>query len=255
MPSSGFTNSDGRCSVYDASLSTNYTTGLWRSCPLWEQLFDPSIGVLWDFNATTYDAAATTGDWTLTAATSGTAASATTAPGALLIDAGAATSGQGVNLQALKVPVIPATNKSIWWESDFSITAASPPVTRLQLYVGLAASDTTIIASGAQTTNNRFGVQILTGALLVSQFTSDKAGTATTKTGPTLVDATRIRVGGFYDGAADTFQPFVNGAASGAAFATANIAKLVMYPSIVVQADGTDRPTMLLRSFRVYQLR
>lgn len=255
MPSAGFTNSAGRCSVYDPTLSTAYTTGLWQNCPLWEQLFDPSIGVLWDYNATAYDAAATTGDWTLTQATSGTAATSTTAPGALLIDAGAVTDNQGVNLQNLKAGFVPAANKSIWMEADFSITAATPPVTRLQLFVGLAASDSSIIAAGAQTTNNRIGWQILDGGLLVTTFTCDKAGTATTKTGPTLVDATRIKLGFFYDGAADTVQQYVNGVASQTAVATANIPKLVVYPSIVVQADATDRPTMLLRTFRVYQLR
>lgn len=255
MPSQGFTNGDGRCSVFDPTLSSTYTSGLWRSCPLWEYQFDPSIGVLWDFNATAYDAAATTGDWTLTQATTGTAVISTTVQGALLIDSGATTDNQGVNLQALKVGVVPAANKSIWWESDFSVSAATPPVTRLQLFVGLAASDTTIIASGAQTTNNRLGAQILDGALLVSTLTADKAGVAVTRTGPTLVDATRIRIGGFYDGVADTFQFFVNGVASQAVVATANIPKLVVYPSIVVQSDATDRPTMLLRTFRVFQLR
>lgn len=252
MPSQGFTNSAGRVSVYDQTLSTNYTTGLWQNCPLWEQGFDPSIGVLFDYNASHYDA---TDDWTLTQATSGTAAISTTVPGALLIDSGATTDNQGVNLQNLKAAFVPAANKSIWMEADFSVSAATPPVTRLQLFIGLAASDTTIIASGAQSTNNRIGWQILDGALLVTTFTSDKAGTATTKTGPTLVDATRIRLGFFYDGVADTVQQYVNGAASQTAVATANIPKLVIYPSIVVQSDATDRPTMLLRTFRVYQLR
>jgi|SRR5690348_2947662 len=252
MPSTGYTDGTGRCSVYDPVLSTNYTTGLWKTCPLWEYLFDPSIGVLWDYNATSYDAS---NDWTLTQATSGTAAISTTVQGALLIDSGATTDNQGVNLQALKACFVPAANKSLWWETYFSVTAATPPVTRLQLFAGLAASDTTIIAAGAMTTNNRLGAMILDGGLLVTTLTADKAGTATTKTGPTLVDGTAIRIGGYYDGVGDTHQFFVNGAASQTAIATANIPKVAIFPSIVVQSDATDRPTMLLRAFRVFQLR
>jgi hypothetical protein len=253
MPTQGNTYGDGRVSVYDPALNPTAPTNLWRNCPLWEQLFDPSIGILWEYNATRYDA---TNEWTLTQSTSGTAAASTTVPGALLIDSGATTDNQGVNLQALKAGFLPAANKSLWWEADFSVSAATPPVTKLQLYVGLAASDTTIIAAGAQTTNNRLGYQILDGGLLAAVVTADKAGTGTTATGTTLVDATRVKLGGFYDGVLDTYQPFVAGAAVGTAIATANIPKAALiYPSIVVQSDATDRPTMLLRSFKVFQLR
>lgn len=253
MASKGYTDpGTKRVSVYDGTLSSSYIGSLWNSCPLWEYQFDPSIGVLWDYNATRYDA---TNEWTLTQAVTGTAAISTTVQGALLIDSGATTDNQGVNLQALKACFVPAANKSLWWETDFSVTAATPPVTRLQLFVGLAASDTTIIASGAMSTNNRLGAMILDGGLLVTTLTADKAGTATTKTGPTLVDATRIRIGGYYDGTADTHQFYVDGATSGTAVATANIPKVAIFPSIVVQSDATDRPTMLLRSFRVFQLR
>jgi hypothetical protein len=255
MPDSGFTNSAGRVSVYDQTLSTNYTTGVWQSCPLWAYQFDPSIGVLYEDGFTSYDAAATTGDWTLTQATTGTAAISTTVPGTLLVDAGATTDNQGANLQNLKAAFVPAANKSIWAEFCVTLTATTPPVTKAQLFVGLAASDTTIIAAGAMTTNNRIGWMILDGGLLVTTFTCDKAGTATTKTGPTLVDATRIRLGFVYDGAADTVQQYVNGATSGTAVVTANIPKLVIYPSLVCQSDATDRPNLLVHSIRVFQLR
>lgn len=252
MPSAGFTNTDGRCSVYDPSLSTGYTTGVWRSCPLWEHLFDPSIGVLWDYNATGYDAS---NDWTLTQATSGTAAISTTAPGTLLIDAGATTDNQGTNLQALKAAFLPAANKSIWGEFTVTLTATTPPVTRAQLYVGLAASDTTVIASGAMSTNDHIGWNILDGELLVSKFSCDKAGVRARSTGKTFVAATRTRLGFIYDGVADTVQQYIDGVAVGTAVATANIPKLVVYPSLVCQSDATDRPNLLLHAARVFQLR
>lgn len=257
MPTKGFVHTGTkRTSFCDPSISTTYlTSSLWQTAPLLEFMFDPSIGFMLDENFSAYDAAATSGDYTLTAATSGTAAILTTAPGTLQLDAGAATAAQGVNLQRLKAGFIPAANKSIWAEFNISLTATSPPVTKSQLFIGLAASDTTIIAAGSQTTNNRIGWQIQTSELMVTTFTADKAGAATTKTGPTLVDATKIRLGFFYDGVADTLQQYVNGATSGTAVATANIAKLVMYPSFVCQADGTDRPNLNIHGYRIFQLR
>lgn len=255
MATQGFFDSTGRCSVYDPVLSPTYSTSsLWRTCPLWEYLFDPSIGIMFDWDGTNYNSAANT-DWTGTAATTGSAATSTAVAGALTLDAGATTANQGFQIQNLKCGIIPAANKSIWYECRFRLTATTPPVTKAQIYVGLAASDTTIIAAGAMSTNNRIGWEILNGGLLVTTFTCDKAGTATTKTGPTLVDATDIRLGFFYDGAADTVQQYVNGAASQTAVATANIPKVVIYPSVVCQSDGTDQPNLILQSIRCFQLR
>lgn len=257
MPTKGFVHpGTKRTSFCDPSLSTTYlTSSLWQTAPLLEYMFDPSIGFMLDENFASYDAAATTGDYLLTQATTGTAVISTTAPGTLFIDAGATTQHQGVNLQRLKAGFLPATNKSIWAEFNISLTATTPPVTKAQFYAGLAASDTTIFASGSQTTNNRIGWQIETTANLATTFTADKAGTATTKTGPTLVAATKIRLGFVYDGAADTLQQYVDGVATGTAVATANIAKAVMYPSFVCQSDGTDRPNLNIHGYRIFQLR
>jgi hypothetical protein len=234
---------------------TAFRTGVWGNSPLAEQRFDPNVAVLLDEQFTSYDAASTTGDYVLTQATSGTAVIDTAQPGALKIDSGATTDNQGVNLQRLKSGFIPAANKSIWAEFNILLTATTPPVTKAQLFVGLAASDTTIIAAGAQSTNNRIGWQILDGGLLVTGFTVDKAGTASLTTGPTLVAATAIRLGFRYDGVADTVTQYVNGVATGSAIATANIPKLITYPSFVCQSDGTDQPILFVRGYRILQLR
>ncbi len=257
MPTKGFTDpGTRRVSFYDPNISATYaTSSLWRDCPLLEYHFDPSIAFCLDDTMQSYYAAATTGDWVLTAATSGSAAMSTAIPGTLAIDSGATTTAQGAQIQRVKSMFIPASGKDIWAEFYISLTATTPPVTKAQLFVGLAAIDTTIIASGSQSTNNRVGWQIETAGLLVTTFTADKAGTATTKTGPTLVAATKIRLGFRYDGTADTIQQYVNGVASGTAVATANIAKLAMYPSFVCQSDGTDEPILNVHGYRVFQLR
>jgi|SRR5690349_14396242 len=227
---------------------------LWGDCPIIEHLLDPTKGIFLNEDFQSYDAAATTGDYTLTAATTGSAAISTTIPGALAIDSGATTANQGANVQRLKSAWIPAANKSIWAEFNVLLTATTPPVTKAQLFVGLAASDTTIIGAGAMTTNNRIGWEILNGGLLQTTFTCDKAGTEATKTGPLLVAATTVALGFKYDGVADTVQQYVNGVATGTAVATANIPKLVMYPSFVCQSDGTDEPILNV-SYRIFQLR
>lgn len=243
-----------RISYYDPALSSTYLSGLWQTAPLLEYLHDPTIGYMWDERWQSFNTVSTTGNWVSTQATAGTAAIDAAAPGRLKVDAGSTTSGQGMNLQATKAIFLPAANKSIWAEFKIIMTASTPPVTKAQIFVGLAASDTTIIASGSQSTNNRIGWQIETAGLLQMTFTADKAGTATTKTGPLLVDATAVKIGFFYDGVADTLQQYINGAPSGTAVATANISKSVMYPSIVCQSDGTDQPILYVLPSRIFQL-
>lgn len=255
MGTKAFNHGSGNILIYDDVLNPSFGQGVWGGAPIWAQHFDQSIALFLREQFTTYDATATTGDYLATAATSGTVVISTTVPGAIFIDAGAVTANQGINLQRLKTGFVPAANKSIWAEWRIALTATTPPVTRAQIFVGLAASDATIIASGSQSTNNRIGWQIENGGLLVTTFTSDKAGTATTKTGPTLVDATVIKLGFFYDGVADTLQQYVNGVASGTPVTTTNIPKLVMYPSLVCQADGTDRPNMTASGYQIMQLR
>lgn len=235
--------------------SPAFQRGVWGNAPLVERGFDQSLAVQLDEQFVSYDAASTTGDYLATQATTGTAAISTAVPGALLLDAGATTDNQGINLQRLKTAFVPAANKSIWAEFYVTLTAATPPVTKAQLFVGLAASDTSIIASGAQTTNNRIGWQILDGGLLVSSFTVDKAGTGTTATGHTFVAATAVKLGFVYDGVADTVQQYINGVATGDPIATTYIPKVAVYPSFVCQSDGTDRPNLLIQGYRVVQLR
>lgn len=229
-----------------------FRAGVWFNAPHVENEFDPSVAFVLDEQFGDYDA---TNTWTATQATSGTAAISTTVPGALLLDAGATTDNQGINVQRLKSCFVPAANKSLWFETKVTLSASTPPVTKAQLFIGLAASDTSIIAAGAQTTNNRIGWQILDGGLLVSSFTCDKAGTGTTATGHTFVDATAVKLGFYYDGVADTVQQFINGVATGTAIATTYIPKVALFPSFVCQSDATDRPTLLIQGLRVMQLR
>jgi hypothetical protein len=224
---------------------------LWGNCPVLSYLLDPTLAVLYDEPFTGYDA---TNDWTLTQATTGSAAISTTVPGALKLDAGDTTAHHGANLQRLVAGFIPAANKSLWFEVGVVLGTALTG----ELFLGLSGSNTAIISAGSLVTaaKNLIGFSSVTGDG-VMLFQSDKAGTAyTPDASPVTLSLTATNyLGFFYDGVADTVQAYVNGVAVGGAVPTANVPKVVMYPSFVCQNQGTDRPTMTVSALRVFQLR
>lgn len=249
MPSRGL-NTAGRVGVYDPQINPTFQTNLWRTCPLAEYTHDPTVGVYYDERFVSYNAQATTGDWTLTQATAGSAAVSTVYPGALAIDAGSSTAAQGANLQRLKAAFVPAAGKDIWFEVEVRMTTSIVA----ELFIGLAASDTSIISGSAQTTNNRIGWGSVTddGVLL---FQADKAGTGTTAAAASVSTSAWKKLGFYYDGTADTLQQFIDGVATGSPITTTHIPKVVVYPSLVCQAGGTGQPVLNVRSLRVFQLK
>lgn len=250
MPTRGYLDPGSRrASHYDPTLSSNYSANMWKDCPLLEYLHDPMIGTYLNESFQSYNATATTGDYLLTAAVSGTAAISTVYPGCIAINAGAATAAQGAQIQRLKSMFLPATGKDIWFEARIRMETAIIA----EMFVGLAASDTTIIASSAMNVNNHLGWSSITddGVLL---FDADKAGTGTTAAATSVSTSAWVRLGFKYDGTADTVQQYVNGVATGSAIATTYIAKAAMYPTLVCQAGGTGQPVMHA-AYRVFQLR
>lgn len=252
MPTKGYTHpGTGRVSVYDPSLSTGYSANLWKTCPLQEYLHDPMIGVLLDERWVSYNAAATTGDYLLTQATTGTGAISTAAPGVFELDCNSASQGQGAQVQRLKSVFLPAAGKHIWAEFKVKVVDTYDKV---ELFVGLAASDTTIVASQALSTQNHIGWKCVTndGVLL---FSADKAGTAATKASATIVEDTYITLG-FYVNGVTEIEQYVNGVLTGTNHATANIpTAAALYPSFVCQSGGTNDPILHVQGYRIFQLR
>jgi len=239
-------NQAGVVTHYDDVINPEHQTGLWRTCPLVAIASSPTIAFDYNESFHSYDA---TDDWTLTQAVAGTAAISTTAPGTLDIDSNSVTVTQGVNLQNLNACFVPAANKSIWFEARIQVDEALTA----ELFIGLCASDTTIIGTSAMTTNNRIGFQCVTddGVLL---FTSEKNTAGTTTTSGTLVEATYVNVG-FYVNGVTSVEGFYNGASVGTAHGTANVPIVAMFPSFVCQSGGTNDPVMHLAGYRVFQLR
>lgn len=253
MPTKGFTDpGTRRVSYYDPTISSGYaTSSLWKTCPLLEYMFDPSIGTLLDSTGHDYDPEATNGEYVLTQATAGTGAMSTTESGTLLIAAGSTTSTHGANVQRVKSAFIPAAGKDIWAEFNVSWTGVGS--LNVETFVGLSEVDTTIIGSSAMSTANHIGWQSLTddGVLL---FDCEKASAATTAAATTLVSATKLRLG-FYVNGVTSIQQYINGVATGSAIATANIPIVAVYPSFVCQSGGTDSPVLAVHGYRIFQLR
>lgn len=249
MPTKGKTYG-GRASFFDPTLNSAYETGLWKDCPILEWLHDPTIGVMYNEQWNSYDAEATVGDWVLTQATAGSAAKSTTMQGVLSIDSGSTTATQGANVQRAKSMFIPAAGKDIW--AEFQVKFTGVGALNVELFVGLAEIDTTIIGSSAVSTSNHIGWQSVTDDGVVL-FDCEKATAATTAAATTIVSDTWVRLG-FKVTGVTSIQQYINGVATGSAIATANIPIVALYPSFVCQSGGTDQPVMHVRPFRIFQL-
>lgn len=251
MPSRGFTDPGSRrVSTYDPDLQSVYSTNLWRTCPLLEYIHDPMIGVLLNETWTSYNAAATTGDYVLTAATTGTAAISTAAPGVLELDSGSTTEGQGATLQRAKSAFVPAAGKHIWAEFRVKVVDTYD---KIETFIGLSELDTTLIASQANSSANHIGWQCVTddGVLL---FTGEKAGAGATRAATTLAEDTYVNLGFYVNGVTEVEQ-YVNGVLTGTNTATANVPVVALYPSFVCQTGDTNDPIMHIAGYRIFQLR
>jgi hypothetical protein len=252
MPTRGFTDPGSRrTSHYDPVLSSNYTTGVWKNCPLMEYMFDPSIGIMLDETWQSYDPEATNGDYVLTQATAGTAAISTVYPGTLSIDSGSTTTQQGPNVQRVKSAFIPAAGKDIW--AEFYVSFTGVDALNVEAAIGLFEIDTSVIASSLVSTANGVGWTTLTddGVLL---FNTEKASAAATRAATTIVSATKLRLG-FYINGVTSITQFINGVPTGTDTATANIPIVAIYPTLCVLSAGTDQPVLHSHGYRIFQLR
>lgn len=232
-------------------LAQDFQLGVWKNAPLNRIPFDPFYAVVLDEGFVGYDAS-TGGEYTLTQATAGSAAISTTYPGTLAIDSGSTTATQGANVQRLKSAFVPAANKDIW--AEFHVMWTGVGALNVEAFIGLAESDTTIIAGSAVTTANHIGWSSVTddGVLL---FNVSKTGpTGTTAASMTLAASTWYKLGFHYSGTSDTVQQYVGGVAVGDPIATTYIPKVAVFPSMVVQSGGTDQPVMNVR-YKIIQLR
>lgn len=194
-------------------------------------------------------------DYTLTAATQGTMAlSAGADNGVLLLDCNSSTTTQGANMQRIASSFTPKAGRDIWFEARVKIADTGSLATCGEIFVGLSAINTAIIATSAVTAtdNNFIGFSSVTdnGVLLTN---SCKVAAVTTGTGATIAEDTWITLG-FHISGLDTIDFYVNGVNT-ATHTTAYIPIVALAPSFVMQSSGTTDPIMHIDYWTCMQTR
>lgn len=224
------------------------SSAMWKDCPLLQSAHDPNRGFLLDEQFSRFDS---TDDYTVTQATTGTAALSTAAPGVLEVDSGSTTVTQGANVQLTSGGcVVPVAGKDIWFETTIKVVDTFD---KAEIFVGLSEVDTAILDTSAMASTNVLGWWCVTddGVLL---FGAEKAGTGATKACATIAEATYITLGLRTRGVT-TCEQYVNGVLTGTAHVTANIPIVKLVPSFVCQSGGTNDPILHVQGYRLFQER
>jgi hypothetical protein len=237
---------------------------IWSDCPLVEMLFNPGKGFFYfdDFMGPGVtvgaDANADAAGWTTTFVAD--AADAEFGPvigvgGELHLANLDNTADHGIQAQLLNCCVKPEANKTIWFEARVQISHVDN-----QIFIGVASTDTTLIASGALDETNPSSIGFFTDVNSSSGLggiVSQKAGSNdTTEDVVTMAASTWYKLGFRVDGVSRiTF--YQNGEPIGLVSDTDDIADAVeMALSLVCQnEDGTNANTLKVDWVRVAQLR
>ena len=241
--------------VYQDGLNPAFPVGLWADCPLEAIKADPSLGYYFFEDFTEWPTATPTGNtitgWTCTKATSGSNTIPDSAGGWLdLVSAETAT--LGLNAQKNHEVFFPAVGKPIWFEVRFRLLTTLVA----ELFLGLAADDTSIISGSANSSTDHIGWQSVTddGVML---FSAENAGTGNTEDASTLVAGTVIRYGFKVENAtASTMvvNQYINDVKQAAGGVNANVPVMELKPSLVCQSGGTGIPTLHVDYIKCVQL-
>lgn len=242
---------------HDTAFDSTFKTGVWKDCPLLAMRSNPTIAyeVFEDF--TNVDAATLAG-YTATPATQGTFALDTTVRGIALADCNSGTQHQGINVQKLGNCFLAAADKDIWFECEFKVVDTA---TTVQLFAGLAATDTTLMPNGDldESSTEYIGFAVETTLAGVMSFYETKSTAELSdsmgSTG-TLANNTFIRVGFKVTGITG-IQAYINGVEQTLTNVVASGIPVtsVLTPSFVCQTDSTTDPILHIDWYRVVQLR
>jgi len=166
------------------------------------------------FEGNDFDSFDADDDFVVENATAGTADVIDGAGGILELDSASSTADQGVQVQHKTETILPADGKPIIFECRLKVTDA---IAGVQLFCGLSELDTTVFASGENTSENHIGIeanattQAATSGRL--DFVAEKAtARASVSTVHTLVEDTYVILGFYVDGLGYA-TPLVNGIA------------------------------------------
>lgn len=187
-----------------------------------------------------------TGAWTGTQATQGTWALDTTVGniGVGLLDCNSTTDNQGMQIQRSGWAVAPSTGRGVI-AMEFRCKAADI-ATGPQFFGGLSIVDTTLIASGANSSTDHVGFESVTDNNIILFQTEDGGTRVSGATSPhTFVDDTYVKLG-FRLYGNTVCDVFVNGVEVDVDFsATPEIPDgSILVPSFVCQSAGTTDPIL-----------
>lgn len=231
------------CHYYDTVFGNLPGAQIWERFPVLSTRCDPFAAFyhMNDFDGVT-PASDAIGGWTTTKVTSGTVTQETSAgQSLLLLSAGAVTANQGVNVQLNCQPLKIVAYKPIIFEALLKFTGLSA-TPKFQMFVGVAAASTALIASGAMAATDRIGFQGITTTGVVTSVARG-GGTAVTSTGVTVADTVFHRYGFYATSAQIDF--YIDGALVGTS-ATSQIPTGFLAPTFVCQANATVTPVMAI---------
>lgn len=127
-----------------------------KDAPTLDALFDPNEAWMFEDDFFWFADQADDERWTVTNATAGTATLVAGDGGILRLDSASTTADQGVQLQSDTAFVRLATGKNVWLEGRLKFDEAQT----CQFFFGLAVADTTIMASGANSTADHIGFEM-----------------------------------------------------------------------------------------------
>lgn len=241
---------------------------IWDGCPLMDILLNPAKGWAWleDFigpNPLLASGSSDVNGWDVTVAVTGTyGQSESLIEGALSLAAGAATAGQGVNLQLKHLPVILAASVTTYFEARVKSNAMSG-ADLSQTFVGLHEDDDAIMASNIYTTgaadNSGVGFYQDSGGTQNKMDTTTQKDAGAADVGADLVtvfdDTDYHTLGMLFDGVT-SIKFYVDGVLVKTSETTANIPDgVTLFPSIVCQADGGVSATLDIDWIRIAQKR
>lgn len=236
---------------FDPKYNASFGGGLWADCPWLAAQNDPAIAhfMMEDFNN---NHAATMAGYTTTQATQGTFAIGGDAGGTALVDSNSTTIHQGANVQKLGLCITPAATKDIWFETRIKV---ADTYDKVQLFAGLAESDTTLLASGAISHNNGIGIASLTTAAGVAILSAVKATAAGTVAGIKTIAEDTWFTFGFKVNGVTSIEYWIDGVKGSSTLLTDNIPIVALTPSFVCQSDGTNDPILHIDYWRYLQIR
>jgi hypothetical protein len=231
-----------------------HSVNVWQNCPF---LDAPSCGQgNYYFNDFTEQVTGSSAaEYLLTQASAGTLTRNSAASGTILLDAGSTTTRQGAQLQWYGDQWC-APQKTLWFETRVKVTAANG-----QFFIGLASTDTTIIATDAMSAAEYVGFKSINGSTVWTPCTYHSA--ETTGDTSTLTTATWYKLGFRAETNADgkvVLKYYVDGDLTatintGTYSTSTYVPSAPMQISYVCQSHGTYQPTMEIDWVAVAQLR